>query len=63
MNCDLYKVTTGTVDVARYMSLNTATLLVKVLMMEYHNEPELEYTIKREKEGGRNVSLSPMREG
>ena len=63
MGCDLYKVTTGSVEVARYMPLETALILVKALMMEYYNEPELEYVIKREKEGGRNVSLSPMREG
>lgn len=49
MGCDLYKVTTGSVEVARYMSLDTAVLLVKALMMEYYNDPEIEYVIKREK--------------
>lgn len=51
MGCDLYKVSTGNVDVARYMPLNAALLLVKAMMKEYYNEPELEYTIKREKKG------------
>ena len=51
MECDLYKVATGSVEVARYMPLDTALLLVKALMMEYYNEPELEYVIKREKKG------------
>ena len=54
MNCDLYKVTTGTVDVARYMSLDAALILVKALMVEYYDDPELEYTIKREKKGESN---------
>ena len=49
MGCDLYKVSTGSIDVARYMPLNAALLLVKALMVEYYNDPELEYTIKREK--------------
>ena len=49
MGCDLYKVTTGSVEVARYMPLETALILVKALMIEYYNEPELEYVIKREK--------------
>ena len=48
---DLYKVSTGNVDVARYMSLDAALLLVKALMIEYYNDPELEYAIKREKKG------------
>ena len=51
MGCDLYKVSSGNIDVARYMPLDTAVLLVKALMMEYYNEPELEYVIKREKKG------------
>ena len=51
MGCDLYNVSTGSVYVARYMPLDTALLLVKALMMEYYNEPELEYVIKREKKG------------
>ena len=51
MGCDLYKVSTGNVDVARYMSLDAALLLVKALMIEYYNDPELEYAIKREKKG------------
>lgn len=49
MGCDLYKVTTGGVDVARYMPLDTALILVKALMVEYYNDPELDYTIKRER--------------
>ena len=49
MGCDLYKVTTGSVDVARHMPLDTALILVKALMVEYYNEPGLEYTIKRER--------------
>ena len=49
MGCDLYKVTTGSVDVARYMPLDTALILVKALIVEYYNEPELDYTIKRER--------------
>lgn len=49
MGCDLYKVTTGNVDVARYMPLDTALILVKALMAEYYNDPELDYTIKRER--------------
>lgn len=49
MECTLYKVTTGSVDVARYMPLDTALILVKALMLEYYNEPELDYTIKRER--------------
>ena len=49
MGCDLYKVSTGNVDVARYMPLETALILVKALMVEYYNEPELDYTIKRER--------------
>ena len=49
MGCDLYKVSTGSIDVARYMALDAALLLVKALMVEYYNDPELEYTIKREK--------------
>lgn len=48
MGCDLYKVSTGSVDVARYMPLETALILVKALMMEYHAETDIEYTIKRE---------------
>ena len=48
MECDLYKVSTLNVDVARYMSLDTALILVKALMTEYYNEPNLEYTIKKE---------------
>ena len=49
MGCDLYKVSTESVDVARYMPLDTALILVKALMMEYYNDPELDYTIKRER--------------
>ena len=54
MGCDLYKVITGSVEVARYMPLDTALILVKALMVEYYNDPELDYTIKRERrtEGG-----------
>ena len=48
MGCDLYKVSTLNVDVARYMPLETALILVKALMMEYHAETDIEYTIKRE---------------
>ena len=48
MECDLYKVSTLNIDVARYMPLETALILVKALMTEYYNEPNLEYTIKRE---------------
>ena len=49
MGCDLYKVSTGGIDVARYMPLETALILVKALMVEYYNDPELDYTIKRER--------------
>ena len=49
MECDLYKVTTLNIDVARYMPLDTALILVKALMVEYYNDPELEYTIKKER--------------
>ena len=49
MECNLYKVTTLNIDVARYMPLDTALILVKALMVEYHNDPELEYTIKKER--------------
>ena len=48
MGCDLYKVSTGSIDVARHMPLETALILVKALMVEYYAEPDLEYTIKRE---------------
>ena len=48
MGCDLYKVSTEKADVARYMPLDAALLLVKALMIEYYNDPELEYSIKRE---------------
>lgn len=57
MGCDLYKVSTGNVDVARYMPLDTAVLLVKALMVEYYNEPELEYAIKREKKGEKDGDI------
>lgn len=49
MGCDLYKISTGNVDVARYMPLDTALILVKALMVEYYNDPDLDYTIKRER--------------
>ena len=49
MECNLYKVTTLNIDVARYMPLDTALILVKALMTEYYNDPELEYTIKKER--------------
>jgi len=49
MGCDLYKVSTGNVDVARYMPLETALILVKALMVEYYADPDIEYTIKRER--------------
>ena len=49
MGCDLYKVSTGSVDVARYMPLETALILVKALMMEYYADPDIEYIIKRER--------------
>ena len=48
MGCDLYKVSTLNVDVARCMPLETALILVKALMMEYYADPDIEYTIKRE---------------
>lgn len=48
MGCDLYKVTTLNVDVARYMPLDTALILVKALILEYYNDPDIEYTIRRE---------------
>ena len=51
MGCDLYKVSSGNIDVARYMTLDAALILVKALMAEYYDDPELEYTIKREKKG------------
>ena len=54
MGCDLYKVTTLNVDVARYMPLETALILVKALMIEYHAEPDIEYTIKRERRTDEN---------
>ena len=57
MGCELYKVSTGNVDVARYMPLDTALLLVKALMVEYYNEPELEYTIKRERKENDNDDI------
>ena len=53
MGCDLYKVSSGNIDVARYMPLDTALILVKALMVEYYDDPEVEYTIKREKKGER----------
>ena len=49
MGCDLYKVTSGSIDVARFMPLEAALLLVKASMLEYHAEPDIEYTIKRER--------------
>ena len=49
MECDLYKVSTLNVDIARYMPLDTALILVKALMMEYYADPDIEYIIKREK--------------
>lgn len=49
MGCDLYKVSTGSVDIARDMSLETALILVKALMLEYYADPDIEYIIKREK--------------
>lgn len=49
MGCDLYKVSTLGFDVARYMPLDTALILVKALMVEYYNDPEIEYSIKRER--------------
>ena len=49
MGCDLYKVSTLNVDVARYMSLETAVILVKALMMEYYADHDIEYIIKRER--------------
>ena len=49
MGCDLYKVSTGNVDIARDMSLETALILVKALMLEYYADPDIEYIIKREK--------------
>lgn len=49
MERNLYKVSTGSIDVARCMPLDTALILVKALMVEYYNEPELDYTIKRER--------------
>ena len=53
MGCDLYKVSTMSVDVARYMPLETALILVKALMVEYYNDTDLSYTIQRERrEGG-----------
>lgn len=48
MECNLYKVSTLNVDVARYMPLETALILVKALMVEYYADPDIEYTIKRE---------------
>ena len=49
MGCELYKVTSGSVDIARYMPLETALILVKALMMEYYGDLDIEYTIKRER--------------
>ena len=48
MECNLYKVSTLNVDVARHMPLGTALILVKALMLEYYNDPDIEYTIRRE---------------
>ena len=48
MRCDLYKVSTENVDVARCMPLETALILVKALMVDYYADPDIEYTIKRE---------------
>ena len=56
MGCDLYKVTSGSVDVARYMPLETALLLIKALMMEYHADPDIEYAIKRERRTDDSIS-------
>ena len=36
-------------NAARHIPLKTALILVKALMMEYYNDPELDYTIKRER--------------
>lgn len=48
MECNLYKVSTLNIDVARDMPLETALILVKALMAEYSADPDIEYTIKRE---------------
>lgn len=55
MECNLYKVSTLNIDVARYMPLETALILVKALMMEYYADPDIEYTIKREKRTSLNL--------
>lgn len=48
MGIETYKVLDGETVLARGMSLNTAILLIKALMMEYYADEELAYTIKRE---------------
>jgi len=52
MNCDTYCILipskSGDVIVAKGMDLNMAIILLKALMIEFYNEPSLEYAIRRE---------------
>lgn len=64
MEIETYKVLDGETVLARGMSLNTAILLIKTLMMEYYADEELAYTIKREskQENGEKVGVEPQLE-
>ena len=50
MGCDFYKIIDASngIVIASHVALEHACLLVKMLMQEYYNEPELAYTIQRE---------------
>ena len=55
MSCDTYSVFWREVCLARGMSLEHAMLFVEAMFTKWFNEPDAEYTIKREERDTSNA--------
>lgn len=52
LGTDLYEILSDGNAIAKDMPIEVAIIAVKALMCEYHYEPELEYSIRRQSQEG-----------